>query len=99
MAALLTAGVLAGAPVAAGSSQSWSTRAYPRVAVVKARALPVQTGGGLVRHRSSTRSCAADRRHAFGPFGWHLLPVACEQPPRSNVLLQLRWMSLAGLFG
>jgi hypothetical protein len=99
VAALLAAVVLSGAPVASGSSLSWSADAYPRVAVVKARSLPVQAGRTLVSRRSSTRSCAADRRHTLGPLGWQLLPVACEQPPRSNLVFQLRWLSLAGLFG
>lgn len=97
--ALLAAGILFAASVASASSLAWAGRGHPRVAA-KALSLRAPTGRlGSAGNRTTTRSCAADRKHSAGPAGWRLLPVACEQPPRSNLLLQLDWASLAGLFG
>jgi hypothetical protein len=88
-AGLISAAVLFGASSAAGASlaASWLR---PGNHAVLVRAAKV---------RSVPRSCAAHRwRGVWGPES-RLLPVACEQPPRSSVLLQIQKASALALLG
>jgi hypothetical protein len=96
--ALLSAGILFAAPVASGSSLSWIGRGHQRP-LAAAWSFGARVGVAPARDRSTTRSCAVDRKRAVGAWDWRLLPVACEQPPRSNLAFQLDWASVAAVFG
>ena len=98
-AGLVSATVLLGASSADGAALAVRTQAgvvvgtswlLPHNRVVVARAAKVH---------SVPRSCAAHRWRGVWGAESRLLPVACEQPPRSNLLLQLHNLSWLALLG